>query len=51
MRIFIDMDGTLAEWKPIVIKSDEEARTLVEKTLNQPDYFKDLLPHTNIRNY
>lgn len=42
-RLFVDMDGTLAEWKNI--KTEE-----IEETLYLPDYFKTLKPHEKVIN-
>ncbi len=49
-RIFIDMDGTLAEWRNITIKIEhDEDRFKVLSTLNEilltPGYYSSLKPH------
>lgn len=52
-RLFVDMDGCLAEWRNIVLKitSIEQKDTVVKK-LNQillsPGYFRSLSPHKNV---
>ena len=52
-RLFVDMDGTLAEWRKIVLKIEcEEDRAIVLQKLNQilltPGYFRTLKPYQNI---
>lgn len=54
-RLFVDMDGTLAEWRQIniVVKSQEEATEKeVANRLNQilysPGYFSSLEPHYEV---
>ena len=50
-KIFVDMDGTLAEWKtievPTQIPTDEIQKFIYDK-LYQPDYFYTLKPHSNL---
>lgn len=57
-RLFVDMDGTLAEWRNIKFSVDsiESTKTLsnevIQKRLNNilylPDYFKTLKPNRNV---
>lgn len=58
-RIFVDMDGTLAEWRNIKVEIDtmEEAipfntinfvRKQMNKVLYSPDYFLTLKPNENL---
>ena len=52
-RLFVDMDGTLAEWRPIslLIENDEDRWDILNK-LNEllltPGYYKTLEPNRNI---
>lgn len=52
-RLFVDMDGVLAEWRHITLKitSAEQKDTIVKK-LNQillsPGYFRSLSPYKNV---
>lgn len=54
-RLFIDMDGTLCEWKKIKLDlTQEEALDKdlvwerVQEVLLSPDYFKNLAPQMNV---
>ena len=54
-RLFVDMDGTLAEWRNIILKIENyEQKDIVVKKLNaillSPGYFLSLEPHKNIVN-
>lgn len=54
-RLYIDMDGTLTEWRSFVLKVEnyEQKEILLEKLNNlllQPGYFISLEPHMNIVN-
>lgn len=54
-RLFVDMDGTLAEWRNIVLKVENyEQKDTVLKKLNalllSPGYFISLEPHRNVVN-
>lgn len=49
-RLFVDMDGVLAEWKTIDIPSQIptiKMQQIVNDTLHTPNYFYDLKPHDN----
>ena len=50
-RLFVDMDGTIAEWRNLSINvtAEEEAKSMmIEQKLNEilysPDYFLSLAP-------
>lgn len=52
-RLFVDMDGCLAEWRNITLKiTSVEQKDVVVKKLNQlllsPGYFRSLSPHQNV---
>lgn len=52
-RLFVDMDGTLAEWRNIHIDvEDFESSTDVQKKVNEiltkPGYYRTLAPHKNV---
>ena len=54
-RLFVDMDGTLAEWRNIIfsatIKKPEDIKKAIDKLngiLLTPGYFYSLLPHENV---
>ena len=50
-RLFVDMDGVLAEWKTIDIPSQiptAKMQEIIKDTLYTPNYFYDLKPHNNI---
>ena len=52
-RLFVDMDGTLAEWRNIQISLEEyEDVSLMPKKINEllatPGYFYSLQPHKNV---
>lgn len=52
-RLFVDMDGCLAEWRNIILKiTNIEQKDTVVKKLNQillsPGYFRSLSPHQNV---
>lgn len=54
-RLFVDMDGTLAEWRPISLKiENDEDRFIVLSKLNEilltPGYYESLKPNTNLVN-
>ena len=43
-RLFVDMDGTLAEWQSPVASSEEQ----LYRILKSRGYFRNLRPHTNV---
>lgn len=52
-RLFVDMDGTLAEWRNIVIDIENyeeiyDVNEEINKLLTQPGYFYSLRPHINV---
>ena len=52
-RLFVDMDGTLAEWRKIKINIDkfEDARRVQDilyKILKSAGYYRTLKPHVNV---
>ena len=54
-RLFVDMDGTVAEWRQIKLKIDNEEsissehiQKRIHKILMQPGYFYTLRPHQNV---
>ena len=54
-RLFVDMDGTIAEWRNLSINvtAEEEAKSMmIEQKLNEilysPDYFLSLAPQQNV---
>lgn len=54
-RLFVDMDGTLAEWRSIEIKFEKEEDTTLENILKRLDdvlysknYYRNLRPYENV---
>ena len=54
-RLFVDMDGTLAQWRNITIEipdSENASPTAIAEALDEvlylPGYYADLLPHTHV---
>lgn len=52
-RLFVDMDGCLAEWRNIILKvKNIEQKDVIIKKLNKillsPGYFRSLSPHRNV---
>lgn len=52
-RLFVDMDGTLAEWRCLELFVDnfedsQNVQRLINEKLSAPDYFYNLLPHENV---
>lgn len=43
-RLFVDMDGTLAEWRTPFVSSEEQ----LYRILKSKGYFRNLRPHTNV---
>lgn len=51
--LFVDMDGTLAEWKPIAIPVQiptQKIKDYINDRLYTKDYFKTLRPYENVVN-
>lgn len=49
-KLFVDMDGVLAEWKPIDVPlqtPSEKIKQYINDTLYQKGYFRDLKPNKN----
>jgi 5'(3')-deoxyribonucleotidase len=52
-RLFVDMDGTLAEWRNIKLDIDayegkDGAFAKINEILSTPGYFRSLKPHKNV---
>lgn len=50
-KLFVDMDGVLAEWKPLVIPLQipkEKIQQILDDTLYTANYFKNLHPYKNV---
>lgn len=48
MRIFFDMDGTIAEWKEIKLKAEEDINEVLNHILSRPRYYAELGCYENI---
>lgn len=55
IRLFVDMDGTLAEWKKLTLsfsESEEATPEMIQKKiyeiLNEPEYYYRLQPHNQV---